>query len=304
VQDIFNLEIADVHFTLICRGPVSIEETDPAYQPFLLREKRPGSLEIFLSMELNGLPDTEGMTEIFNTGQSWSISGNKEHYFISLDSPAYDDPLWVAKISRDFGKATIYCSDLPTKEKDNLLIVPNQLRYPLDQLLMMYILAQNKGAIIHAAGINIDGLGYIFPGKSGAGKSTLSRQFLGSSDAEVLSDDRMVIRQINDCFMTYGTPWPGDAGIAVNKGVPLAGIFFLSHSTFNAIEEISPWKAAERLFPVVSIPWYDREITEKLLSFFDSLVAAIPAYILHFTPELETAGFIKEAVRATKTLCK
>ncbi|HTZ18424.1 MAG TPA: hypothetical protein VMB78_08290, partial [Dissulfurispiraceae bacterium] len=185
-------------------------------------------------------------------------------------------------------------------EKDGAVTVFNPLRYPLDQLLMMYALAIEGGAIIHAAGINIEGKGYIFPGRSGAGKSTLSRQFRDREDAEVLSDDRMATRIVNGTIMTYGTPWPGEEGIALNKGVPLAGIFFMSHGDRNVIAEISPQNAVEKLMPVVSVPWYDPEMTSKILAFCDELVSNIPAFELQFKPVVEAADFFVESVSLNK----
>ena len=93
------------------------------------------------------------------------------------------------------------------------MIVSNPVHYPLDQLLLMYTLAQREGALLHAAGVDIQGQGFIFPGKSGAGKSTLSRQLVVQKELEVLSDDRIVIRKIDGVFQAFGTPWPGDAGL-------------------------------------------------------------------------------------------
>jgi hypothetical protein len=162
----------------------------------------------------------------------------------------------------------------------------------------MYILARRQGALLHASGLYINGRGYIFPGKSGAGKSTITRQFAVRGDTGLLSDDRIVVRKIDGAFKAYGTPWPGEARIAFNKSVPLAGIFFINHGSANQIKEISPQKALARLLPVTSIPWYDREVMDKILTFCEDLISSVPIYELDFKPSVEVVDVLEQFVSA------
>jgi hypothetical protein len=152
--------------------------------------------------------------------------------------------------------------------------------------------------LVHAAGININGRCCVFPGRSGAGKSTLSRQFLNGTGAELLSDDRIILRKIDDIFKAFGTPWPGDAGIAENKNFPLYGIFFIHHAGENMIREIKPREAIERLMPVTSIPWYDEKTMSDILSICEDLVFNVPAYDLHFKPDKEVVDYLEKFVSA------
>ena len=60
---------------------------------------------------------------------------------------------------------------------DRLPIYP--LHYPLDELLMVHLLARGRGVEIHGSGIvDADGYGTLFAGQSGAGKTTMSRLWL------------------------------------------------------------------------------------------------------------------------------
>jgi len=101
----------------------------------------------------------------------------------------------------------------------------------------------------------------------------------------MLSDDRMIVRKIDGNFKAYGTPWPGDAGIAVNKSVPLRAMLFLHRGKQNEIRELTPQQALEQLLPVASIPWYDRDVLPDILDFCDDLITNVPSYELHFRPE-------------------
>jgi hypothetical protein len=108
-----------------------------------------------------------------------------------------------------------------------------------------------------------------------------------------LSDDRIIIRKIGREFLMYGTPWPGDAGYAVNASVPLKGIFFLSKGEENSIRALTPADAIARLMPVASIPWYDREKVELMMTFCDDLLSAIPMYELTFVPDQAVVSYLE-----------
>jgi hypothetical protein len=60
--------------------------------------------------------------------------------------------------------------------------------------------------------------------------------------------------------------------------------FFISHGSDNKIRALHRREALERLFPVTSILWYDREIMTSILIIFEDLVKQIPFYELSFTP--------------------
>ena len=70
------------------------------------------------------------------------------------------------------------------------------LMYPLDQLLLMYYLSKRKGLLVHAAGMVLGGRVYLFAGVSGAGKSTISELLVRARIGKVLSDERMIVREI------------------------------------------------------------------------------------------------------------
>jgi hypothetical protein len=255
-------------------------------------------MTIHIQLELRDLPDTSHMTKIFETEEAWSMYTDHDEYVMALYSQAFQgQAVWLARFNENFSKTVVYCGELLRRENDGGKMLSPVL-YPLDQLLMVHVLTQNQGALIHAAGIELHGNGYIFPGRSGGGKSTLMFKFSERKDFGLLSDDRMAVRKIDHQFLACGTPWAGEAGIADNKCAPLAGIFFISHGSSNRIEAMEPREAFERLMPVTSVPWYHEELMTKALSFCNDLLSHVPAYELHFKPDVEVADDFRTFVSA------
>lgn len=266
------------------------------YGPFIIDTipSGPGADSIEVEVETKDFPDTAQLTQIFETPDSWSMYSDGEQYFwMDIAASPAGGPICAARFHRLPGKATVYCGGPYIEEVNGDRRLLNPVRYPLDQLLLMYALAEKGGACIHACATDFNGKGYLFPGRSGAGKSTISRIFI-SGNHDVLSDDRVVVRKTGDAFRIFGTPWAGDAEIAQNKDLPLQGIFFILHGNENRAEKISPREAFERLMPVTSIPWYDEKVMPDLLSFCEDLVLHVPAYVLHFTPDRRATDLIEE----------
>jgi hypothetical protein len=298
MTDLINMEIAGIQFIIHCRDSVILEEFPPIYRPFLRRtDSGPGSVTVHIRLELQDIPDTGKMRKIFDTEESWSMYKDGNDFVMALNPPVLEKrAVWIARFNEDFSETVLYCSNSLLRETVDGRRVLNPVVYPLDQLLLIHILAHRQGALIHAAGFESGGKGYIFPGHSGAGKSTLMASVVRRKGPGLLSDDRVAVRRIDSRFMAYGTPWAGDAGIAENRKAPLAGMFFIAHANLNRIEEMKPERAMERLMPVTSIPWYDEGMVTKSLSFCESLVSKVPAYTLFFKPDTEVVDFLERFV--------
>jgi hypothetical protein len=167
----------------------------------------------------------------------------------------------------------------------------NPVCYPLDQLLLMYFLATRQGVLTHAAGVVRGGKAMIFPGCSGAGKSTFSQLLAAARVGKLLSDERVIVREINGTMRAFGTPWTGTAGIARNVNAPLAGIYFLKHGQRNHMRKMAAKDILDRLLPLLSIPWYDPDTMSPIIAFAKHLVARVPAYEMSFKPDRSAVDF-------------
>jgi hypothetical protein len=178
------------------------------------------------------------------------------------------------------------------------------LEYPLDELLIIHRLTQEKGIELHGCGIvREDGIGNLFVGHSGAGKSTTTRLWTAREDVEVLSDDRIIVRRdgpqqvphrrfapvrndnVKHKIRMYGTPWHGEAMYASPNSAPLARIFVLEHGHGNILTPLSPSQAVAELFARSFVPFHRHEYVDSALEFLQELVDAVPVYRFSFEPD-------------------
>jgi hypothetical protein len=299
MTNLIHIEIGGLSFVISNDLSNVFQEPEPAYRSFLQNvnsQHRHSPANIEIRFQLGGMPGTENLEKVFDSNQSWSMFQDEDNYCMMRNPPALKEPFWLAKINRNFSEATVYLNEKLASQIVDKVVQSNPISYPLDQVLLMYILAQKHGALLHAAGIDVNGRGYMFPGKSGAGKSTIIEQFADMEEIGLLSDDRIVVRKTDGAFRSYGTPWPGEAGIAENRSAPLSGIFFIKHGSSNRIKKLTPKEALKRLLPVTSIPWYDREVMPKVLTICEDLILNVPTYELSFKPTVEVVDVFKKFV--------
>lgn len=320
MKDSLNLCIAGVNFSINCQDAV-LQDLEPYYQSFYSKCENPERIDVRIYPQMPDTLNIEKLKKVFDSERSCAMFRNGTDYFIAVGSKG--PPACLARFNLSFKDVEIYCNeDNPPsppfrpvleiinrgkegiggfekvfseqKEINSKKVIINPFCYPIDRLLMMYILSKKQGAMFHAAGIIINGKGYIFPGSSGTGKSTLSGLFQSDKGSLVLTDERVVVRKVNGKIKVFGTPWPGEAGIAVNKSIPLSGIFFIRHGTENKIKEIKPVEAMQRLLPLTSIPWYDHDIMTKILHFCENLISHVLTYELYFEPDGRVVEVLKE----------
>ncbi|HLJ18478.1 MAG TPA: hypothetical protein VKV15_28565 [Bryobacteraceae bacterium] len=168
------------------------------------------------------------------------------------------------------------------------------LGYPLDELLIMHRLTQERAIELHGTGIvRANGVANLFVGHSGAGKSTTTRLWTSREEVEVLSDDRIIVRYDDGRdgpagptkMRMYGTPWHGEAMFASPNSAPLTRIFVLEHGQGNVITRLSRSEAVGELFARAFVPFHRHEYLENALSFLEQLASSVPCYRYSFEPD-------------------
>ena len=170
-------------------------------------------------------------------------------------------------------------------------LLPDPLEYPLAEILMICLLAQGHGLMVHSCGIDDNGRGYLFSGNSTHGKTTIAK--LWKKHAVILNDDRIVIRKRDGQFWMYGTPWHGEYTGVSSLGVPVEKIFFLRHSKSHSVEKINGAGAASMLLARSFPPLWDSKGMKFTIDFCSQLVSVMPCYSLNFQPDESIVDFIR-----------
>jgi hypothetical protein len=264
---------------------ISIEGADiptipPAYRPFICSGK--SDIRLRLHRRRPHLPAAE---KIFSCSPIWHLYRHRDlsivKIFEELDVPgstlAFSDHLQTV--------------DLYPSDRNRFL--PNPFDGPILELLMINYLALEKGVVIHACGVEKDGLGLLFAGESGAGKSTLAQLWNEAAAGQVLSDDRTIIRQKNGQFWMHGTPWHGEAKFGLPGGVKLEHCFFLGRSQTNTLEKLGAARAVSNLLTCCFPPFWDKKGMAYTMKIFSQMVTAIPCEELRFVPDGRVVDMIQ-----------
>lgn len=195
----------------------------------------------------------------------------------------------VAIFSEDHSRGLLHSDEGDAFRRGNL---DELTLLPSDQILLARLLPDRQACLIHAAGMVLNGEGFLFVGHSEAGKSTMVTML--REEGEILCDDRVIVRRWPDGFRIHGTWCHGDVPDVSATGAPLRGVLFLEKSGINRLDRIGDRREIARrlpLFvikPLVTADWWD-----KILALMESITREVPVYNLQF----DRSGRVKELLR-------
>jgi hypothetical protein len=227
--------------------------------------------------------------QLFDSGSVWRLYEDQAEFRFDFSAPILgEQPHKRLLIDRHFSEATLQINEgcfVGTP------YAAEPLGYPLDELLIMHRLTQEKAIELHSCGIvRPDGNGNLFVGHSGAGKSTTTRLWTAHEDVQILSDDRIIVREdkvredTNQIFM-YGTPWHGEAAFALPGRAPLERIFILEHGRGNVLNRLTKSQAVAELFARSFVPFHQHDYVNSALTFLEHVADSIPCYRFAFEPD-------------------
>jgi hypothetical protein len=290
-----------VHSSYFRVGGVSVEVSGGQYSdtalacslyPFRIEPEIPHvQVQIQRAVSLSREPDRP----LFDSGSVWKLYQRDEDFQFDFSAPTMGvNPYKRLIVDAEFRSAQLLVDERHLTSGPESV---GPLDYPLDELLIMHRLTQEKAIELHGCGIvRSDGVGNLFVGHSGAGKSTTTRLWIAHEDAEILSDDRIIIRRgardDRSPIRMFGTPWHGEAMYASPGNAPLARIFVLEHGRGNVLTRLSPSQAVAELFARSFVPFHRHEYVDAALQFLQEVVDAIPVYRYAFEPDQSAVGTI------------
>ncbi len=137
------------------------------------------------------------------------------------------------------------------------------------------------GFFLHCSCVKYHGKAIIFTAPSGTGKSTHAALWMRhfGDEVEMINDDKPLVREQEDGFVIYGTPWRGKHGRGINTSAPIGAIFFLEQAPENAVKKLDGITALTLLMQQTVIP-SGRDDTSALLDMLGRLIEHIPMFRL------------------------
>jgi hypothetical protein len=275
-------------------------------EDFIVTNEKP---DCAINVHYGTLPKIQTERKLFDQeGSAWSLYTSGENLafqFFALDATHTKNFVRdIAIFKPDFSSGELFIcprSLLPITnflppEKEKVALFP--FAYPLDELLIINLLALNRGVHVHSLGIVNNGKGLVFCGVSGAGKSTIA-QLWKKRDVKILSDDRISLRMQEGKIWAHGTPWHGDARTHLADKAPLETIYFIVHGKENRIVPLNASEVVTRLLVRCFPTFYMKQGMENTLGFISELADTIPCFELQFTPDQRA---IDEVLRHVESL--
>ncbi len=265
--------------------------------------------DIHLSVEWAGSFTPPRSRPLFDSGTTWRLYEDGAGFQFDFNAPAFGERPYKRLLADNlFRSCTLQMSEDSFRGSQ---YTPAPLDYPLDELLIMHRLTQEPAIELHGVGIvGPDGANNLFVGHSGAGKSTTARLWTSLHTVEILSDDRIIVREhpvrehsaAEDKIRNeksyegnlsagpaqiymYGTPWHGDAHFALPQCAPLKRIFVLEHGHGNVLTRLTRSQMVAELFARAFVPFHRHEYVDHALSFLERVADFVPCYRYSFEPD-------------------
>ena len=232
-----------------------------------------------LNQELNKIwkPfQKQGYENIPDIKLEWNIS-SKDFGDMQVLMPEYhsytlkkeSDILFV---NSDWSKSVIYSDN--TDSASVLLIY----------LFYSYLITR-RTLLIHSSLIDHHGNGIMFLGPSGIGKTTQAELWNRYRGADILNGDMVFVRQWEDGFYGYGSPWHGSSPYYKNAKVKLKAMITLEQAPENSIRKLSGFEVLQGMMDQVFLPHWYPEAMDDCLSTLDALLSEVPIYHLACRPD-------------------
>ena len=162
---------------------------------------------------------------------------------------------------------------------------PDNLGSILRMIPMREIFRRFHAVLLHASQISFGDRGILFAAPSGTGKTTQAKLWRQYRSAEIICNDRTLVRKSDSLWHAYGYPMDGSEPVRSSSVNILGAIVLLEQGSVNTVKRLGPSKALPRLMSQAVLDCWNGEARSAVLTLLMSLMEEIPVYLMTCTPD-------------------
>lgn len=201
-------------------------------------------------------------------------------------SPGARGPLALTRCSSDY-------NHLVCRLNSGVYQLPMTLGHFLRMTPMRRVLQEHGVQLLHASQIAFGGRGILFTAPSGTGKTTQAKLWRTHRGAEIICNDRTLVRD----GQTYGFPMDGSEPVCSGKILPLGAVVCLAQAGENRICRLRPGEALAALMPQVVFDSWDSRSSRLASEQLIELIRRRPVYQLCCTPDQQAVECLEACLR-------
>ena len=275
-----TFSIAETLISLHTNHPIEI--TSP-FEPFLTDKNESDIVVDFQEVEEIDVPKSKEQFEnvIFKVYEDTDGYSRVYH-----DHKEKDRPYAIGKIYSDEYEEIKYLSDSRGffSESSNAFS-----HIGFEELLL-----RRSAMILHASYISTQYGGILFSGPSGIGKSTQADLWSEYEGASLINGDRTILRQRDNQWRAYGSPYAGSSRCFVNQSDPIKAIVILEQAPTCSIQKLNPAIAFRKVYAGLTVNTWNKVYVQKIASLLEQMILTLPVYLLKCTPTKESVDLLKD----------
>lgn len=159
---------------------------------------------------------------------------------------------------------------------------------------MHSILLQNHAPILHASYIDWNGSAILFAAPSQTGKSTQSHLWMRCAGAEIINDDRVLLRRTRGVWNAYGYPCCGSSEICINRTLPVRAIVILEQGPENRVVQMPEAQKIRTLVSGIEVYLWSMEEIDLSFHLAEQLAREVPVIKFICRPDDNAVDVLKQ----------
>lgn len=269
----YQLQFADVVFHILSEREIELQ---PHLRAFLVEKTKPADITVHVSWDWEHatLPESDKVGE--DLLAYYYMEGTKR-FCLTRGGPK--GAIACACYPADFSE--VVC----TYNEQTFPMVPNTMEKLMRMLPIQEIFQHFQVLFLHAAQIAFQGKGIVFTAPSGTGKTTQAKLWRHYRGAEIICNDRTLVRKQDGIWHTYGYPIDGSEPVRSEKVNRLCCVVLLRQGSDNTIQRLPPARTISLLMPQVVFHTWSGAARATAMQQLLSLVEDIPVFLLTCTPD-------------------